>query len=69
MHALLFLTRGDLWIVITLGIHPLGNLQDIAWTELYADCAALAAFQQNINLSPGNMNFIDVQRDACLYFP
>jgi hypothetical protein len=46
------------------GIHAVGDLQHIPGTELDADGAALAAFQQDIYLTPGDMNLINIQRNA-----
>jgi hypothetical protein len=64
VHAGSFLSGSDLRIMIPPGIHAVGDLQHIPGTELDADSAALAAFQQDIYLTPGNMNLINIQRNA-----
>jgi hypothetical protein len=68
MHALVFLTRSDLRIMIPFGVGIDGNLKKIFGAEFNANSATLATLWDEVYLAAWYPHFIQINRRTRKYF-
>lgn len=62
MYTGILFSGDDVGIMVALGIGLNGNLENLQRAVFYADFTAFAAFQDDVHLAAGDLDFFYVER-------